>query len=292
MDKRFADGREFLRREGRLLERRLFATCFEGAPGGRVVDVLRGYANDDGGFGHALEPDKRCPASLPLDVEVALQAMATAGVVDLPLARGAADFLARVASDVDAGGAVPLADPVIEGYPRADHMTEWTYAPSLNPTAGLVGLLHRLGVEHPWVTTAAAWCWARLDEDLPTDAHALREILVFLEHGTERDRATAAAAKVRAALDTASHFNLDPDAPEYGVTPLGLASSAESPWRALFDEDVIQGHLDRMERDQQDDGGWPITWEPPGQAAVLEWRGIVTLENLRTLVSYGRLEAP
>ena len=67
----FAAGREFILREGRLVERRLFATIFEGAPGSGVIDALRGYRNEDGGFGHGLEPDKRVPASLPIDVETA-----------------------------------------------------------------------------------------------------------------------------------------------------------------------------------------------------------------------------
>ncbi|MEV0714456.1 hypothetical protein [Asanoa sp. NPDC050611] len=287
MNERFANGRQFLLREGRLLERRLFATCFEGASGQGVLDALRGYANDDGGFGYALEPDKRCPASLPLDVEGALAAMATAGAADPDLIRRACDYLVGVTTD----GAVPLAFPVIEGYPRAEHFSEWTYEPGLNPTAGLAGLLYKLGVDHPWLPAAAAYCWKQIDTaELPTDAHALREILVFLEHTPERDRAAAAAADVRAALDRASWFRLDPADPEYGVSPLAIAPTADSPWRALFGEDVIQGHLDRLERDQQDDGGWPITWEPPGRAARLEWRGVVTLESLRTLVSYGRLD--
>src|ERR1700722_20600579 len=94
MDNQFAAGQEFIQRQGRLLERRLFATCFEGAPATGVVDVLRGYRNDDGGFGHGLEPDKRVPASLPIDVEVAFQALVTVGAVDLPMVRGACDYLA------------------------------------------------------------------------------------------------------------------------------------------------------------------------------------------------------
>ncbi len=286
MDERFADGRDFLRRAGRLLERRLFATCFEGASGTGVLDALRGYRNDDGGFGHGLEPDKRCPASLPIDVECALQAMATAHTVDPPLVHAACDYLATVSS----GGAVPLAFPVIEEYPRAAHWTDWTYEPGLNPTAGIVGLLHRLGVAHSWMPAAAAYVWKQLDTvDLPTDAHALSEVLVFLEHAPERDRATAAAHQVREALAEASWFRLDPDDKTYGLSPLSVAPSADSPWRRLFGEDVIQAHLDRLKRDQQDDGGWPVTWEPPGQAALGEWRGIVTLSSLRTLVSYGRL---
>src|SRR5690349_23341074 len=115
MNTHFTAGRDFIRREGRLLERRLFATRFEGAPAAGVVDAVRGYLNDDGGFGHGLEPDKRCPASLPIDVEVALQAMATAGAADDQLVTGACDYLAKVAAEVNAGGAVPLASPVIEG---------------------------------------------------------------------------------------------------------------------------------------------------------------------------------
>jgi hypothetical protein len=52
---------------------------------------------------------------------------------------------------------------------------------------------------------------------------------------------------------------------------------------------VIEGHLDRLVRDQQPDGGWAITWQPPGTASTLEWRGIETVRALRTLRAYGRL---
>jgi len=227
MAERFAAGREFLLRQGRLLERRLFAACFEGAPGNGVVDVLRAYVNDGGGFGHGLEPDKRCPASLPIDVEVALQSMVAAQTVDLPLVQGACEYLAKVAADVDCRGAVPLAFPVIEAYPRAAHWTEWTYQPGLNPTAGIVGLLYQLRVSHPWIPAAALYCWEQLDKgDLPTDAHALSEVLVFLEHTPERDRASSMAANVRERLVKASWFRLDPDDTSYGLSPLSVAPFA------------------------------------------------------------------
>ena len=50
--------------------------------------------------------------------------------------------------------------------------------------------------------------------------------------------------------------------------------------RRLFDDATIERHLDALEAKQQDDGGWPITWEPPSVAAVHEWRGVVTFRNL------------
>jgi hypothetical protein len=286
----FGAGRDFILRQGRLLERRLFATCFEGAPATGVVDAVRGFRNDDGGFGHGLEPDKRCPASLPIDVEVALQALVTAQTVDQALVLGACDYLAKVATTAGCGGAVPPAFPVIEGYPRAVHWAEWTYVPGLNPTAGLVGLLNQLGVEHAWVEEATAYCWAQLDlPNLPLEAHLLREVLVFLEHVPDNERSAAAAARVAESLAKASSWKEGPDDPGYGLTPLSIAPVADSRWRTLFAEDVLAAHLDRLERDQQADGGWPLSWEPPGEAAVLEWRGMVTLGALRTLVSYERL---
>ncbi len=289
MNEQFASGRSFIVRQGRLVERRLFATCFEGAPAAGVIDALRGYRNDDGGFGHALEPDKRCPASLPIDVEVALQVMATAGHADEALVRGACDWLTGVAAIAGHGGAVPLAFPVIEAYPRAEHWTDWTYQPGLNPTAGLAGLLYRLGSDHPWLQAAADYCWKQIEtEELPDEVHALREVLVFLEHVPDRPRADAAAVRVRDRLASAALYHADPDEPGYGLSPLSFAPTADSAWRGLFGDDVLQAHLDRLQRDQEPDGGWPISWEPPGDAAALEWRGMVTLDALRTLVSYGR----
>jgi hypothetical protein len=293
----FAAADRFLLSEARLLERRLFATCFLGQPAGLVVTALLGYQNPDGGFGHALEPDTRCPASLPVYAEVALRALAAAGAVGgggdagaTEMVRRTCDFLADTAAQADAGGGVPLAFPVIESFPRAAHWTEWTYEPGLNPTAGLVGLLYQLGVEHPWRAAGTAYCWQKLESDgLPDDAHALSEVLVFLEHVPDQERAAPHVAGLAAHLPGVAMLNLDPDAAGYGLTPLDLAPDPGSRWRSLFPPELIDGHLNRLLSSQQDDGGWPIRWEPPSQAAVCEWRGMVTLTALRTLTSYRRL---
>ncbi len=283
----FADGADFLRREARLLERRLFATLFEGAPAEGVVAALRGYRNADGGFGHGLEPDKLCPASLAIDVEMAFAAMAAAGHVDDALVEGACTFLETIAVD----GAVALASPEIESYPRAAHWSDWTYRPDLNPTAGLAGLLHRLGAELPWRAAATAWCWRALERALPSDAHAFGEVLVFLEHVDDGERAARVAERLAAQLPQLVHFRADASDPAYGVTPLHFAPEPASRWRALFDAAAIEAHLDRLERDQQPDGGWAITWEPPSRAATLAYRGIETLRALRVLTAYGRVAA-
>jgi hypothetical protein len=286
MDDVFAAAERFLRAEARLLEQRLFDTLFHGAPASGVVDALRGYRNDDGGFGHGLEPDKRCPASLPLDVELALQTLVAARTTDPELLRGAADFLGGIAVD----GAVSLAAPVIESYPRAEHMTDWTYVPGLNPTAGLAGLLYQLDFAHPWRDAATRYCWQELEHNPPpSDVHAILEVFGFLAHVPDRERADKQIAAVTERLMTAEMFHLDPEAEGYGLTPLHFAPTADSPWRSLFTDDQLNGHLDHLLRAQQPDGGWEVAWEPPGAASRLAWRGMVTLHALRTLDSYGRL---
>jgi hypothetical protein len=277
----FKAGREFVRREGRLVERRLFATLFEGADPTGAVDTLRGYQNADGGFGHGLEPDKLCPDSLAIDVETAFDVLLAAGARDDEMVRRACDWLQSTAGPE---GAVSLSLPVMEPYPRASHWSEWTYEPGLNPTAGLVGRLIELGIDHPWRDQAAAWCVEKLKQGFPEDAHAMHESMIFLEHQPDVD-----LGQVKEWLSKLSYYRADADDASYGVTPLQFAPTPDSFWRPLFDDQQLEGHLDRLIADQQEDGGWALTWEPPGAAATIDYRGVVTVQALRTLRAYGRL---
>ena len=63
----------------------------------RVVEALRGYRNPDGGFGHALEPDLRCPSGQPAPTLYALEILNEAGTADGELARDARGWIAQVA---------------------------------------------------------------------------------------------------------------------------------------------------------------------------------------------------
>ncbi|MDQ3945544.1 MAG: hypothetical protein M3357_10420, partial [Actinomycetota bacterium] len=142
-----------------------------------------------------------------------------------------------------------------------------------------------------WLGRATAWCWSALESALeqggfPDDAHAMSEVLVFLEHVPDRSRAETFAPRVAEWLPKLNWYRADPADPTYGVTPVHLAPTPQSLWRQLFTDDLIEGHLDRLVRDQQPDGGWAITWEPPSVASTLEWRGIQTLWALRVLAAY------
>jgi hypothetical protein len=186
---------------------------------------------------------------------------------------------------------VPIVLPSIAAYPRADHWGDGLFEPGLNPGAGIAAYLHAQGIEHPWRDAATRYCFEELERAVPDDAHALREILFFLEYAPDRERAEALVPAVTEAIPSSSWYLADASDSEYGLTPLSFAPTPASRWRPLFDDAQIEAHLDRMERDQQEDGGWPLRWTPPGEGARLEWRGYETLRRLLVLVSYGRLQA-
>jgi hypothetical protein len=277
----FAAAREFVLREARVLEQRLFATLFEDAPASGVARALGAFRNDDGGLGHGLEPDARCPESQPLFVAFGLQTLVEAGGRDDELAGGCCDYLASIA---DERGAVPIVLPSLERYPRADHWTSGLRDPDVHPTVWIVTSLRALGFEHEWRDRATAYCLDELARSLPSDAHALREVLRFADLMGD----DALWERTAAAVPQASWLRLDPESADYGLTPLQLAPSPERA-RTLFAEDLLEAHLDALETGQTEDGGWPISWDPPGEASRLEWRGRWTLEALVTLRDYGRL---
>ena len=152
-----------------------------------------------------------------------------------------------------------------------------------------MALLYRLGIEHAWRERAAEACFEALEGGRLGDAHAILCVLQFLQCVPDRPRAERLLPRVAAALPTAEWFRADPDDPTYGQPPTRFAPAPTNPSRALFDDGRFDAHLDRLDRDQQEDGGWSITWETPGVAARYEWRGVETLHALRVLTAYGRI---
>lgn len=280
--------RAFLRDHGRVLEQRLAECRFDGAGPEAVIPAVLAYRNPDGGFGHSLEPDTRCPHSQPLYAQVALESLATAGArAEEARLDELCDHLAAVA---EPGGALPIMVPSFVPFPKAAHWEGVEAFPAaLNPTAAIAGRLHQLGVRHRWLDDATGWCFDALDRDgLPTGAHELHCVLALLDHAPDRRRADAASEGVAAALSGLAHFRPDPADPAYGLTPLNLAPEPGSRWRALFDDQLIAAHLDLLVSEQEADGGWPLRWDPPTDQSILEWRGILTLRAISTLAAYGR----
>src|SRR4051812_49076414 len=150
---------DFIWRNGRLLDRQRFAHHFLGASAAPVVAALYAYQNADGGFGNALEPDKRCPDSQPIDQEVALHALDDIGIEPASIGR-MCDFLVAIST---AEGGVPFVLPSVRSAPRAPWWNTDDDPPaSLNPTASIAGLLHKHRFQHAWLDRATDYCWSAI----------------------------------------------------------------------------------------------------------------------------------
>jgi hypothetical protein len=279
---------DFIWRNARLVESRLFACRFLGASNEGVVAAVRGYQNDDGGFGHGLESDLRGPTSQPIHVDTAFRILHEAGADAPEMVAKACAYLASVGTD---RGGVPAIFPSAAEYPRASHWDpDFWSAESVNPTAMIVGMLYVMRVGNVWLDRATPFCWDLLTDGTVEDGPALAAAFSFLNHTPDRRRAERVADGIAAQIPKATFFSLQPgEKPGYALTPLDLAPRPDCMARVYFTDDLMEAHLDELASRQQPDGGWPLAWEPPGPGAALEWRGRVTVDALLTMQAWGRL---
>ena len=281
-----AAARRFVLGHARLLERRRLAHLLGTGSPGAVVDALAAYRNDDHGFG-ALEPDLRTDSSQTAPTLYALGILHEAGAGDSPLAAGALDWLATVAND---DGGVPFVLPSAGDAPRAPWFAIADDPPSsLLITAGLAAMAHRLGLDHPWLGGATAYCWERL-RDVPLgEAYTLRYVLDLLDAVPDREPADAELDLLAERFPADGVLPVDAGVEGEVLRALDVAPRPDHAARRLFPDALIEGELDALAAGQRDDGGWDFTWLAWNPAAAFESRGMVSVEALRTLRAYGRL---
>ena len=289
----------FIASNARVIDRRRFARLFGDDDARPVRDAVAAYRNADGGFGHALEPDCRAPASQPLAVEMALRIMDETGAWDDALVRGACDWLAAVAP---AEGGAAGAEPSMTGWPHAPWWgPEDGHPASVIATGLIAGTLHARGVSHPWLGRATGLMWTRIDalarsggSELsggPGGEYEMLGVLSLLQHVPDRDRAREVFGRVGPLILERKMVALDPETPGEVHYPLDFAPEPDSLARGLFDEATINANLDHLARAQHDDGGWTFNWLAWSPAAERDWRGFLTVDALRLLRANGRWTA-
>ena len=285
----------FIAGHARVLDRRLFQRLFfggsAGAAGsagsaGAVRDAVAAYRNSDGGFGFALEPDCRAAASQPAAVEMALRLMDLADEWDPRLVGDAVDWLTTVAP---AEGGAAFVEPTVSEGPHAPWwVPEEGHPASLIQTGQIAGVLHARGFAHPWLDRATEVMWSRIDALASPSGYEMFGVLRFLQHVPDRDRALMVFGKVGPLIIDGKLVALDPEAAGETHGVLDFAPEPDSLARGLFDDLTVQAHLDHLAGGQRDDGGWTFNWPSWSPAAEADWRGFLTVDNLRTLRANGR----
>jgi hypothetical protein len=287
MNKTLEQGTNFIWENARLLERAIYALHFRHGAGQHILQILLSYQNEDGGFGNALEPDLRAPDSQPLFIEFALRTLYDSKIRDTELVYRTCNFLSN---HTDLNQGIPMVFPSSQLYPRAAHMdTPSVYKPSFERLTSLVGLVTWQGVNHPWLPGAIEVCLDHLSKNQYTDAHTIMNAFCLIESLSPERNVDQLFQKLTDELFTANFYCAEVPVKTYGLTPLAFAPSPDSYCRPIFTDRQINDHLNELESQQEEDGGWPILWEPPGEMARREWRAYKTVMALITLKAYGRI---
>jgi hypothetical protein len=276
----------FVLANARLLDRHRLAFHLRAGAVGPVLHALVAYRNPDGGFGHALEPDIRAPESEPSATLHALSVLAEVDALDHALARGAAAWVASIA---EPDGGVPFSLPPAAASPHAPFLTLPPSPGGSFFTFALAGLLWEAGSDVVWLERATTWSWARLEEPDALEAYGVKCALDFLDRVPDEARAAESIERLRGHLVADGSIPVRGGAENERLTPLTLAPRPGLRSRAMFTDAQIETDLDRLQAEQQPDGGWLFdfgVWSP-GQLA--ECRGLVTLQALVALNAHGRL---
>jgi hypothetical protein len=272
----------FIWSAARLVDRRRYSMLFADEPAEPVVETLRGYRNPDGGFGHALEPDLRCPASQPAATLYALEMLNEAGTADGELARDARGWIAQVA---EPDGGIPSVLPGFEDYPHAPWFQP---GPGSVLTLALAASLHAGRViDDEWLDRATNWCWRSIDTAEQPGGYWLKFACAFLDAVDDEQRARAAIASLSDRVEASAVAPIGGVEGE-ALRPLDLSPRPGSRSRGLISEDRIEAHLDAIESEQRQDGGWMFDWRAWSPAQTTAWRGIVTIRALTWLRDNGR----
>ena len=300
-DERLGRAERCLWLSARVLERRRFEHLFRGGPAAPVLDALRAYQTPDGGFGHGIEPDFRGPISQPLSADFALRILQELPEPDPGLLRDSMRYLKSITA-TDRG--IPNTLVSVREFPRAPWWEPVSDNPpgSLLPTAGLAGLMHACKLDDPWLRSASEFCWpalARLTERAAhaherlarlTVAYEARAAISFLDNVPDRVRAEEAAVTLGRALMAAKLVQIEPDATTEAAQPLEYAPTPDSLAARWFEPKLLDAHLDAWVNAQQEHGGWNVPWMKFTPVVEHEWRGIITIERLKTLRAWGRFQ--
>ncbi len=291
---------DFIHRQAREVDKRLFAYHFEEGTAVSVLNALAHYQNDDGGFGNAIEPDFRLKASSPMATSVGLQyCTAVDAKTDHPIVQDAIRYLLETYDQEHHYW--PATYENVNDEPHAfwwhvDRLEPPDEARWPNPSVELVGYFNRYAKLTPpdflsQITERAKanlqsaalakggveqkynWlCWQRAAPFLPEEMGTAVTAVI--------QNAFAALAPIQP--DTFGEISLL----EFAPSPDSfLVQTAPASVEAALDATISQ---------QAEDGGWHPGWhwgqyEEVWPIAKQEWAGKITTETLHKLRDFGRI---
>ena len=266
----------FINEQGRPLEFAWARHRCAGGPRRDVLDALAAYQNDDGGFGRGLEVDIKAPDSEPFAARLAMLVLISIGAgPSEPVVRRLAGWLDQ-AQDDDGCWRFP---PGVFEHPLAPWFVGWTF-PNLNPALCLAGGATRLGIGTDRLQARVRALADRMASSEEVERGEFYALLAYLEYfpWIVHPRSDAFVTALAARIERTAREGGYADAEHF----FEHAGPPDGPIAGRLPADLVAAQLDRLQAEQQADGGWLSPYDPA-------WRSWATASSAVTLQAYGRV---
>jgi hypothetical protein len=268
--------RAFVYGNGVLWEQALFGYLFDGRPLDHLHRCWLAYTNPDGGWGHDLEHDIKCPDSHPLALEFLLSIGRDTGVPLDGLLDGTITWL-ESHRNMDGSLANP---PTLRDYPLA---LWWTESGGQSAPDSITGNLIGLGIcSESLANSTARWVQAHLGlEQIRANGWLFMAYHAFDYFMNVQDYPDLEAHRQATIQNIAACAAAAPEG-QYNVV-FQFAPAPDSPVARALPADVLRRCLDYLEDTQQADGCWQE------EHGIARWSSYTTIRVLLALKRYGRL---
>ncbi|MFO7612998.1 MAG: hypothetical protein R6W99_11075 [Clostridia bacterium] len=270
--KTFEKARTYIYRNARPLDLARWQYHFENGGKDAVLKALAVYQNEDGGFGHALEPDSWNPNSSPIQTWAATEILKEIGFTDNshPIIKG---ILRYLASGQDFSGHFWHSTVLSNNdYPHAP----WWHTDSesishndYNPTACLAGFIIRFADKNSPLYTLGCRivkeaCDSYLGQGLLNDMHTglcYVRLMQYCEEAGIGDLIDLLAFKEKLLLQVKSGITQNTAEWEtsYICKPSQFFNSRDSIFYA-DNKEIAKYECEHIVKTQLEDGSWNIPW--------------------------------
>lgn len=284
-------------RNARALEVALYEYHFQKGTSSPVEKALKAYQNDDGGFGHGLEPDCLNPHSSPIQTWAATQIILECQLDQSDMIEGILKYLeSKEAFKNKRYGSTVLSN---NDYPRAPW---WTYSDKAyegwNPTASLVAFYLIYGDKsHPHYKLVVDLGKDAVEDLIQNGCQEMHELNNYLElrSGLVKSGMTELVAfsdfEDRLSKDMLSLIEMDDTKwGDYVCRPSTFVLKTSD---FLSDQltDLIQKELVFLQEQRNQEGLWDVPWswgqfESDFYVSKRHWEGIIGLKYLKFIKSF------
>ncbi|MCR2821731.1 hypothetical protein [Lederbergia panacisoli] len=304
----FQRAEAWIKRNARPLEAARWEYLFEGGSSDNVIRYLSSYQNEDGGFGHGIEPDFWLPSSSPMSTWTAGQMLMEIGANEkAEIVEKMLMYLTNTA-DMETG-MWKSSLPENNEFPHAPwwHWGEgvqenWMFNPGVELAAFLV---HWSPSRHE--SAQIGWnsinkAVKRLMNASEMDRHEVNNYQQFIS--IMQSHQEMFQVKVDCELDEVSDRIMalaakciEQDVSEwssgYKVLPLDIIDSREHPLYTEF-SDLVEQNLTFFMENVSDEGIWDIPWSwgsYPEEFPIARryWQGILAVNRYKVLKTFGKV---